>query len=280
MQLNSQVQPIYLPESGQTTVLRLGLQHLDPRHWIIADADFCQFHTHKLDARENYGDRVYQALPDSQAAQQEFRELLLSHLLTDHAVSYSLDGSMLCFLPANLCWSLNDVSLWHTSLWVQEDICIMEKTGEDYCLTAASVCSPSNWKLEEKMGQSLDRIHAPVPEYDRQLSDRVKRLFDNIKPGKPVLRYNWSVQNYNDLHWRSDLEPDAQSHTRYWRVERQAISRLPRSGAIVFTIRLFLHSFEKLGANPDFMPAFQAILADLPENQKNYKGLINSDQSK
>ena len=49
---------------------------------------------------------------------------------------------------------------------VQEDLCLMEKRGEEHVLTAAVLCFPASWRLADKIGRPLEAIHVPVPEYD------------------------------------------------------------------------------------------------------------------
>ena len=77
------------------------------------------------------------------------------------------------------------------------------------------------------------------------------------------------------MFWRRDLGSGVgdDSAQRYWRVERQTLRRLPRSGAIVFGIRITLHSVQSLAAWPGAQDALAAILARLPADQKRYKGL-------
>ena len=145
-------------------------------------------------------------------------------------------------------------------------------------MTAASVCSPSNWILQEKIGQTVDFIHEPVPDYNKLLSKRVNRFLEGIPSGRVLLRYNWSIQSGNELFWRDDLNRNADilnssSPNLYWRIERQTFVRLPASGAIVFGIRVFLHSFDSLRNIEGFDQSIEKLLAQLPATQKRYKGL-------
>ena len=261
MRLNSQVAPHYLPDLQQQTVLRLGLQALNPSTWMQRDQDYLQFLRHKQSVVQQFPTKVYGALPESEAAQVEFHQCLLAHLQDDHARVE---------LPEK-----RFVSLWQSSLAVQEDICLLEQRGDRYILTAASVCSPSNWKLEEKIGRDLDMIHRPVPRYDHALSARVNRLFHKLKVDAPLLRYNWSLQDSNELFWRSDLSGpvDTTDPQWFWRVERQTLRRLPQTDGIVFTIRIYLHPIEQLCTNPKFLSSLTTMINGLPTDERSYKGL-------
>jgi hypothetical protein len=145
-------------------------------------------------------------------------------------------------------------------------------------MTAASVCSPSNWILKEKIGQSVDFIHDPVPDYDSILSERVNRFLEGMASDRVLLRYNWSIQSGNALFWHDDLNPTlavvkSSSPNLYWRIERQTFIRLPLSRAIVFGIRIFLHSFDSLRNIKGFDQSIEQLLSQLPDSQKRYKGL-------
>lgn len=286
MRLFSRELPLYLPEAMQSSVLRLGLVPLDPRTWMQCDGDFGQFHRHKLLVKRQYDDKVFCALPESRPAQDELRQTLLQHLITDRSDCYRIESGQLIHSRDNISWPLGDNDLWDCSLWVQEDLCLLEWRDGEYRLTAASVCSPSNWRLEDKIAQSVDFIHGPVPGYQRELAQRVTKLFVNLKPNKPLLRFNWSIQRGNELFWRSDLPDERNSSEQnnderdkiadlYWRVERQTLIRLPETGAIVFAIRIYLHPFKDLLNAGQFRANLQAVLATLPVEQKRYKGIEN-----
>lgn len=277
MQLESRTDPFLWPDPEQVSVLRLGLQSLNPREWMVADEDLALFQQHKRAQAEQRFESVYQALPESESAQREFADNLLSHLSNDHATQYGQKTNTLIHHPSGLHWPLERRDLWHSSLWVQEDICLLQNSDDQYRLTAASLCSPSNWKLADKIGRGLDVIHDPVPGYQEQLAMRVNRLLDALKPNKPLLRYNWSIQSGNELFWREDNAPGTTSEEKYWRVERQTLVRLPKTGAIVFGIRIFLHSFARMSELLDFDKAVDKLVARLPDAERHYKNLESSE---
>jgi len=286
MNLDSSNPPIYLPEKEQTSVLRLGLENCSSQDWISPVYDLGVFHQHKKAAERLSSNTCYGESLGTEDSQQEFHDYLLNHLLTNPALGYSRSGKRLTHEQEQLSWDITDKKLWQASLWVPEDFCILERESVDpdaaYLMTAASVCSPSNWILPEKIGQTMDFIHRPVPEYTEVLAERVNRFLVGIRSGRVLLRYNWSIQEGNELLWRDDLSPasspilntEASLATRnYWRVERQTFIRLPKSGAIVFGIRIFLHSFEKLRHIDGFNNSITQLIEQLPAAEKHYKGL-------
>lgn len=272
MQLSTQVKPIYFPEPDQTTVLRLGLQPLDPRHWLHVDADLAQFHNHKLEQQLLRPTAVLHTQPGSEAAIAELGSMVARHLTNDLKTHVLPESDRLVHPESGLSWPLTADDLWQVSLWVQEDLCVLEYVEDSYRLTAASVCSPSNWDPASKIGRSLDDIHGPVPGYAQELATRVDRLFAALKPDKPLLRYNWSLQPGSELYWQAKTDQESQAPT-HWRVERQTLRRLPKSGAIVFGIRIFLHPLAQLRTDPVFSRNLDHILSALPPDQRQYKGL-------
>lgn len=123
---------------------------------------------------------------------------------------------------------------------VQSDICLMEKRGEAHVLTGAVVCFPASWSLAEKIGHPLSHIHGPVAAYTDDIARRVQRLFDGVRFGRPIWRFNalW----YADptlFQPRSEQAPRPLTEagsTPFLRSERQVIWRLPDSDAVLFTI--------------------------------------------
>jgi hypothetical protein len=131
---------------------------------------------------------------------------------------------------------------------VQEDFCILQKpegqASDQHILTGAILCFPASWRLDEKFMAPLIGIHDPVAEYDARLATRVQRLFDGVKPGRPLWRFN--VLWYDD----PTLFQPRSAHERrtardagkaaYLRSEKQSILRLPETGAVVFSIHTYV----------------------------------------
>lgn len=121
---------------------------------------------------------------------------------------------------------------------MQEDLCILQKDGDEHVLSAAVLCFPANWRLLEKVGRPLSTIHIPVDEYDQALARRVQRMFDGVQRGRPLWRNNWLQYTEADLHQprRKLAGPEAP----FIRAERQCILRLPETSAVVFSIHTWV----------------------------------------
>lgn len=126
----------------------------------------------------------------------------------------------------------------------QQDFCILQKRGDEHVLTGAVLCFPASWSLAEKAGRGLVRIHAPVPDYDDGIAKRVQRLFDGVRPGRPIWRFNrlWyrSAELYQPRSEHNRRPEAGAVDEAYLRSERQTILRLPESDAVVFAIHTFV----------------------------------------
>lgn len=265
--------PLFCPHTDDPNVLHMGLQTITADQWLLVDNEAQDFYQHKLHQFSTYADRVYQALPESHAAQTELRSVLLDHLLHQHSAIYQLDGDILTAPQLGLQWDVTgEEDLWHSSLWIADDVCILQADNEDYRLVAASLCSPSQWYLGDKFGQTLSAIHTPIPGFSTQLTPKVSRFFSHLKVEHPVQRFNWSVQADQRLLWQDPDESILPASTDlYWRIERQTIRRLPQTGAIIFTIKVTIHPLESLRKVTGALPRLIAAIDQCPPEISRYK---------
>ena len=149
---------------------------------------------------------------------------------------------------------------------VQEDLCILQKQGDQHVLTAAVMCFPSSWDVREKIGRSIASIHMPVAEF-ANVSHTVERMLSAIRPEQPLGRANFLIYTDPELHQPrgegvcKPIDPNA---PRYIRVERQSFRRLPETLAVVFSIHSYVVPESVLSAEehsllarlkPELLPA-------------------------
>lgn len=134
------------------------------------------------------------------------------------------------------------------SVW--EDLCVMvqDAPGEPFRLGAAAVAFPTDWRLAEKIGRPLHAIHEPIHGYAEQLSSGVDKFMDGLQSFNIFGRTNAFVVASDDLRYTPKLPPaerfahvtaDNAGETLFVRCEREALRRLPKSRAIVFTIGIY-----------------------------------------
>lgn len=266
--------PRYLPHVKHPEVLLMGLSPLRGGFWIETDNHLGRYQRHKLLYREQYGERAYRCSASSMGAQQELKKRLQHHLTTGQSNLYQLKGQcMQCPTDELPLVENSDEPLWDCSLWVADDLVLMEEIDGEYCLTAASLCSPSHWKLEEKFGHALREIHDPIPGFHAALTPRIDRFFKHLRAEHPVVRFNWSIQGHGSLSQRPEQEvPIGEDSLLYYRSERQSLVRLPETGAIAFTIRVYLHQLETLAGFPGALEALFAAIEAAPPELSEYKG--------
>jgi hypothetical protein len=144
---------------------------------------------------------------------------------------------------------------------LQEDFCLLAPgPGGEPVLAAAILCFPAGWRLDEKLGRSLVRLHAPVARYDGDVAARVARMMAAIRPGAPLWRANAHLSDAPLFNPLSEDQPRglAPAGAPFVRSERQCLLRLLRSGAIVFSIHTYLVRIE------DLTPAQAEALAAHP----------------
>ncbi|MCB1844132.1 MAG: DUF3445 domain-containing protein, partial [Halioglobus sp.] len=216
----------------------------------------------------------YQALPQAADAAGELAGTLRTHLLHEQPGVFEDTASGLLFTPHQLALPVTGAEpLWNCSLWVADDLLLLQEVEGCYRLTAASLCSPGDWRLEDKIGQPLGAIHQPVPGFERTLLPGVERFFRHLRSEHPVLRWNWSLQAGDALNARGPRSQHVAAETPlFYRCERQCLKRLPVTGAVVFSIRIYLHPLEALQRVAGAMPALFEAIATTPPALASYKG--------
>ena len=194
-------------------------------------------------------DVVTALLPQGKAAAAELYALVLSHLSQHPGYRLAPDGVT---RPDGVVVPLDPDRPFQTlGRLVQEDLCLMQRAGDEHVLTGASLCFPASWSLDEKLGRPLTGIHRTVKPYDPELARRVQRMFDVIRPDQPLWRMNALVYVNPDLHQpgREGAPRTDRRNGQYLRAERQTIRRLPETGAVVFAIHTYVVPLQSLTAD-------------------------------
>jgi hypothetical protein len=115
-------------------------------------------------------------------------------------------------------------------------------------LVGAAVAYPTDWHPKDKLGLPLAAMHAPIQGYQEQLASGVDHFMAKLKPGKVFGRCNWFIAPTPELRWIADDPSKAFGHvtaenageTLFVRSERPPLRRLPETGAILFTIGVYV----------------------------------------
>ena len=170
---------------------------------------------------------------------------------------------------------------------VQEDLTLL--AGDGVKLVAGQLCFGNGWSLDEKMGLPFREIHAPIVPIVEPMMRAAHTLMERLPVGRPVWRMNWSVKVTDQLDMTSrhtptldqlladrlpHLTPATIGEQLYIRIERQTLTRLLRSGAILFGI----HTYQNLLAHEvnersDGAERLARVFGSTPATMLDYKGM-------
>lgn len=211
-----------LPKARGGGVLKMGLAKLDESDWLQPDPDIA--------AR----DAGFEAYPEGIQ-------------LSDEGEA---PGAELAAM-LGLSGGLPDAARGH-----HEDMCLLtlRPGDEQYRLVGAAVAWPSDWTPADKMGLPLRSLHAPIQGYEEQLASGVDHFMSKLKPGAIYGRCNWFIAATGDRRWVAEppeqafahVTPENAGETLFVRSERQTLRRLPATGAILFTIGIYVSAFGEL----------------------------------
>lgn len=208
-----------------------------PEDWLRVTGHYAGQMAQKAHLLEGGAEGILMRLPGSEMAEAEFGGLLIEALSA--RPDFTIDGNEVR-RPDGVVMSCDGLAgLDLAGRMIQEDICLLEKRGDEHVLTAALLAFPASWTLAEKIGRPLSAIHDPVAAYDGGIASRVQRMFDGLAPGRVLSRANLLTYADPSLHQpRSEFarRNDPPEARRFFRSERQTLRKLSRSGAVVFTI--------------------------------------------
>ncbi|KAK1830462.1 hypothetical protein QBC39DRAFT_354038 [Podospora conica] len=173
---------------------------------------------------------------------------------------------------------------------VQDDLALMlpptDGSGE-YRLLAGAILLPGFWRLQDKFGMSLSAIHTSgkVPQFESRLQRGMLNLFRRLKPEEVVARSNYFMQVDDNLAWSWSIG-DEETGAAGWdtaakdraiehhmfRSERQTLRRLPRTGAVVFTIRTYFVPVTEIVKEPYVPGRLASAVRSWGDDVAKYKG--------
>ncbi len=232
----------------------MGLKPISPEAWLAPDTETA-------------------ALPEKRALLARHREKVFAET----------EGSALA--QAELAALVGAQDLPTGASLVSDDFCIMEKRGEDWLLSAAVLCAPTFWSLADNIGRPVSHLHGPVPDRlgpagAQGMAARIVRMFEAVVPGVVMERFNWTVQAGPERFTPSQAPLIARANATpvleaagllHLRVERQTIRKLPKTGAIVFTIRISIDPLAAAFAVDGARAAFAAAWAGAQDHVRTYK---------
>jgi hypothetical protein len=274
--------PKYTPYTGGSAFV-IGLSAIERTRWLEPDDDLPAFLAEKDRLLASEGDAVFQQVDGSEAAQRECLDMVVSHLLADHSDICRRDGDRIEIAGRSIDLASDAPALLTAGSLVQDDLVILSKKDDGWNIVAGYVAFPSSWSLREKAGHPMEIVHTHVPGFGggTRNATMINRIFDNLQPDLPAVRMNWSIYPEGELYWppergaRHEGRPFT-AWKNFIRVERQCLRRLPVTGDIVFTIRIYsdpLASLANLPSASDIANGLIRRLEEFTPEQLSYKGM-------
>lgn len=260
----------YGPKYNVTMGLR-AVQHED---WIQLDNHFPKYHADKARRIVERGSKCSYTSPEAYPAAVELLHEFADYLPERYPTLYKRTAVGIDNLWSGESFNITEYPLKEDPMQmcgrlVQDDLALMfEKPDGQYYLLAGSILLAGFWRLEDKLGMPMSQIHTSgdVPQFREKLESGMKKFLARLTCDELYARNNYFIQVDDSLPWSwsigSEDSPDICWDTaeknkaiehHYFRSERQSLRRLPKTGAICFTVRTYFHPITEI-AQEDYVP--------------------------
>ncbi|PTD05027.1 hypothetical protein FCULG_00001181 [Fusarium culmorum] len=169
---------------------------------------------------------------------------------------------------------------------IEEDFFLLRQTPEGHQSIAFMCCFPSGFDPSTKLGKTLVEIHGPVPSYEK-IGSSMEKFFAKLEVGKSVKRTNWSVQTHTELfncqgnhitgNETYEHDEDVDIEMTFLRIELQTLTRLPKTGAILFSFKTYLYPVRQIkeeGLGSAFADAIEGLSKGNAPGMWTYKSAV------
>ncbi|RKL28328.1 hypothetical protein BFJ72_g12559 [Fusarium proliferatum] len=269
--LDAKKPELYRPCRHGPNHVTMGIRKMDWNNWIEMDSNFIWYHDLKVSELEKDIDAHVQYVDNAvtRDACFEVLEELTSYLTVRYPKIFQLSNGIL-----------------RNTLTKEE---FNYPANGQYHLDAGAVCLPGFWRLSEKFRMSLDTLHieAKVPHYQTKLQKSMNRFFKTMQPDKAVIRNNFFIQLDDGLHWSHRMGDQDSNEVASWetandkgltiedlyfRSERQSLRRLPKSKALLFTVRTYFEPITTIAQEPHVPGRLAEAIENWDEAASKYKG--------
>lgn len=287
--------------------LTMGISKMDPQDWLLIEDSYkaeleekmkILTNSHpKYPANKDLRGSTFFESPEADHAIREFYDIAVNYMCSKYPMYFKRDekhvhniitGDRIPSRSGNHTRVELQDALTRT---IQEDFLILlkdpsradEKYGDEYFFKAGVFAFAAGFDPKDKFDKPLTSIHDPIPGYAEKLKKSMNRFFDRLGAYEIVTRSNFSVQTHDKFYVDNDNkgyhndysgeQPTFDENDLHYRSERQALTKLPESGAIVFTIRTYLHPFKDFAEKfPEDGIRLGGAIRHLPTDIATYKG--------
>lgn len=297
-----------LPFKNAAYKLTMGIRNLDPQDWLLVEPTYKK----KLEIKRKiicnelpeYGKETRpstlftteEAIP----AINEFYQIVVQYMCDKYPKYFSKNDTHFTNSITGNVFPLKDDNpekiLEYLAATIEEDFIILlkdprrehEENGTEYFFKAGIFAFAAGFDPKDRFNTPLSFIHHPIPGYKEKLKVLMNRFFLRLAPGQFVTRSNFSMQTHGK-HYVDDqnkghnmpegakqealdydlLDFEKQVH---YRSERQTLTKLPKTDAILFTIRTYLHPLCEIKAEgPEVCERLIGAINGFPEDIAYYK---------
>ncbi|KAJ5904507.1 hypothetical protein N7504_006890 [Penicillium tannophilum] len=286
---------------GPKYFVTMGLRSMKFDEWIAnivtlnpeLDNHYLKYHADKAKRLTERGDKCYGTAPEAMDGAIELLEELCDYLPERYPTMFQKTTTGITNKITQETFNITQRPLPEDPMataarLIQDDLAIMiEKPDGEYYLLAGAILLAGFWRLRDKFGMPLSEIHTSgdVPQYKEKLEKGMKNFFRRLKPEEPVVRNNYFIQVDDQLAWSPSIgsedaeevswntaEKNRAIEHHFFRSERQSLRRLPRSGAVVFTIRTYFEPITEI-VKQDYVPGrLASAVRSWGDDVSKYKG--------
>jgi hypothetical protein len=148
-------------------------------------------------------------------------------------------------------------------------------------LIGGVVCFPSSWALRDKLGRPMSEVHGPVPGLNAELGRQIETFFARQALGVAWTRENSNYSrdaqlNHHPSRPRRPLDATVTADEVWIRVEHQLLLKLPRSGSVLFGIRLEIIPLPRLMEGAQAAARLARVFSTMSPAAAVYKGVAEA----
>ena len=170
---------------------------------------------------------------------------------------------------------------------VQEDLVVLCNDGS-HRLIAGQICFANGWSLRSKFDQNFLAIHGPTPLAVSPTINAAQKLMERITVDKSIWRMSWNMKIRNQLdfsskysEWYNDLlrqeastfDENNIAKNVFIRIEKQTVTRLPRSGGLLFGLHTHQSSVFEECQDLERAKCVLGVLKTTPRELLDYKAV-------
>ncbi|KAI1871921.1 hypothetical protein JX265_005907 [Neoarthrinium moseri] len=273
--------------------ITMGLRSSPYEDWIQLDSHYPKYHSDKAARIEDRGSKCCITAPEAYPAALELLEELTAYLPCRYPALFKRTSTGISNIWSGESFDITERPLKEDPMimcgrLVQDDLALMiERPDGQYYLLAGAILLAGFWRLEDKFGMPLWKIHTSgdVPQFKEKLECGMTKFFSRLRCEELYTRNNYFLQVDDSLPWSWSIgdedSPEVSWDTaeknravehHWFRSERQSLRRLPKTGAVCFTIRTYFHPIMEI-AQEDYVPGrLASAIRSWGDDVARYKG--------